>query len=50
MTRTDPYDPDEPYYECTDCYQRTAESAVDGKPDGCPECGGEMKNINVPRD
>lgn len=50
MTRTDPYDPGEPYYECTDCQDRIAESVVEGKPDTCPKCGGDVKNINVPRD
>lgn len=50
MTWTDPYDPDEPYYECIECHHRVAESAVEGEPDACPECGGDAKNINVPRD
>jgi len=50
MTRTDPYDPGEPCYECTDCQDRIAESVVEGKPDTCPKCGGDVKNINVPRD
>ncbi|PSP62281.1 hypothetical protein BRC77_10525 [Halobacteriales archaeon QH_8_64_26] len=44
MVRTDPYTPSEGIYECIDCGHRPSESGR------CPSCGGELKNISVPRE
>lgn len=46
MVRTDPYTPTRAYYECTDCKYRVNEK-VSGP---CPECGGVVRNIAVPRE
>ena len=43
MPTPDPYDPDEPLYECRDCHNRVLGEEYTGE---CPECGGEMVNIN----
>lgn len=42
----DPYTPGEPIYECLECGNRS----VDGTGDACPDCGGTVKNIAVPRE
>jgi DNA-directed RNA polymerase subunit RPC12/RpoP len=37
---------DRPVYECFECGSRT--SAADAE--RCPDCGGELLNLGVPRD
>lgn len=47
MVFRDPYAPDQKRFECPDCsYRKTADSH---KPT-CPHCGGDMRNIAVPRE
>lgn len=46
MVREDPHDPDQPYYECIECGNRVEAAS----PGDCPECGGEMRNLDTPRD
>ncbi len=47
MTMPDPYSPgDEQLFECRDCEARLR---ADGQPGKCPECGGVLRNIGVPR-
>jgi len=48
MVRNDPYDPDVSRYECLACGNRV--SGEDESHGECPGCGGEMKNISVPRE
>jgi rubrerythrin len=44
----DPYDPEPPYtYECVECGHRVE---ADHRPETCPECGGEMRDISVSRE
>lgn len=47
MVRSDPYTPGESYRECTSCHNR-----IDASPPGgaCPECGGALRNLAVPRE
>ncbi|ELY72516.1 rubrerythrin-like domain-containing protein [Natrinema pallidum] len=46
MVYTNPYSPDRSHYECWSCgYRMTA-----GSLGSCPECGGQMHNLSVPRD
>lgn len=48
MPRSDPYERTPPYiYECADCDHRVE---AEHQPGECPECGGEMKDISVPRE
>jgi hypothetical protein len=48
MVRMDPYTPTDSEYECVECHNRiTTEDDFHGV---CPGCGGEMKNIAVPRE
>lgn len=47
MNRTDPYTPGRYYYECRDCLQRIV---VDEALTDCPDCGGRVRNIAVPRE
>ncbi|MFB6184250.1 MAG: rubrerythrin-like domain-containing protein [Haloarculaceae archaeon] len=47
MTFPDPYSPEESHYECLDCHARIV---TDGHVDVCEECGGEVRNIAVPRE
>lgn len=47
MVRTDSYQPSTGTYECSDCLHR--EQATDF-PGSCPECGGTLRNIAVPRE
>ena len=42
----DPYTPGEPLYECADCGSRS----VGGTGGTCPDCGGTLRNITVPRE
>ncbi|PSP75195.1 hypothetical protein BRC86_04095 [Halobacteriales archaeon QS_3_64_16] len=44
MVRSDPYTADEGEYECIDCGYRAGEGGR------CPDCGGDLKNISVPRE
>jgi hypothetical protein len=45
MPHTDPYEPTDPTFECTACGRR-----VDDPADReCSGCGGELRNISVPR-
>lgn len=44
----DPYDPEPPFtYECVACGYRLK---ADSRPEACPECGGEMRDISVTRE
>ena len=47
MVYTDPYTPTEAEtrYECTECLGRTTGDA----PGECPDCGGTVRNLSVPR-
>ncbi|WP_276260967.1 rubrerythrin-like domain-containing protein [Haloglomus litoreum] len=44
---TDPYTASETTYECYDCSGRVV---VDGHQGACPDCGGNVRNISVPRE
>lgn len=47
---TMPHDPvpnERPYYECYDCGKRV-KTVEDGR--FCPDCGGYLQNIGVPRE
>ncbi|MFC4356593.1 rubrerythrin-like domain-containing protein [Halobium salinum] len=46
-TTVDPYSPKRGYYECYDCGER--ETSVDSRTE-CESCGGEVRNIAVPRE
>jgi len=44
----DPYSPEPPYvYECAACATRLS---ADHHPEFCPDCGGQMTDISVPRE
>jgi Zn finger protein HypA/HybF involved in hydrogenase expression len=43
----DPYTPEVSTYECQTCSHRVT---VEGHQGACPECGGTVKNIAVPRE
>ncbi|MFB6137348.1 MAG: rubrerythrin-like domain-containing protein [Halobacteriaceae archaeon] len=47
MVRTDPFDPDEKRFECRSCQERLTTTAYRAE---CPECGGALRNIAVPRE
>lgn len=47
MVRTDTYEPSTATYECTNCLHRERSDAFPGT---CPECGGAVRNIAVPRE
>jgi hypothetical protein len=47
MVRTDSYEPGGATYECNDCLNR---QQTDKFPGECPECGGTLRNIAVPRE
>lgn len=47
MVRSDPFTPETKRFECRDCLYR--ETTEERRPT-CPNCGGEMKNISVPRE
>ena len=47
MSEPDPFESDEPYYECVDCRHRVVGDEFEGE---CPECGGEMENISKPQE
>jgi rubrerythrin len=48
MSERDPYDPEPPYtYECLECGNRIE---ADSRPESCPNCGGTMRDISVPRE
>jgi Zn finger protein HypA/HybF involved in hydrogenase expression len=47
MLEKDPYTPTESRYECRDCLEHvTSEDRLEE----CPECGGRMHNVAVPRE
>jgi len=43
----DPYTPERSYYECRGCGSRQSATRM---PESCPECGGFVRNIAVPRE
>ena len=44
----DPYHPEPPYvYECTACAIRLR---AEHQPAFCPDCGGQMADLSVPRE
>ncbi len=43
---SDPYAAAESRYECTDCGER---AVLDEQPLVCADCGGDVRNITVPR-
>ncbi|WP_227380036.1 rubrerythrin-like domain-containing protein [Haladaptatus halobius] len=48
MTECDPVDEEPPYtHERQDCGHRVE---ADDQPGGCPNCGGQMQNISLPRE
>jgi rRNA maturation endonuclease Nob1 len=48
MNRNDPYTPDGVYiYECVSCASRIESEQRVGR---CESCGGEVRNIAVPRE
>ena len=47
MTHTDPYTPDREYYECRECGSRHVSEERELE---CEECGGQLRNIAVPRE
>jgi ribosomal protein L37E len=48
VNRTDPYEPPGEYhYECRECGGR---SWSDERLGACPECGGAVENLAVPRE
>jgi len=46
-TTLDPYSADRGYFECRDCANREVASE---RLTECPDCGGQMRNIAVPRE
>ncbi|SNR51093.1 rubrerythrin-like domain-containing protein [Halorubrum vacuolatum] len=47
LTSIDPYSPSTGYYECRLCSFRLRS---DDRVERCPECGGAVRNIAVPRE
>jgi rRNA maturation endonuclease Nob1 len=48
MNRNDPYDPPGEYlHECRECGQRAWTESRIGE---CDDCGGEVKNLAIPRE
>jgi len=47
MPKGDPYTPEKSRYECVECLNRVTTDDTVGT---CPECGGRMKNVAVPRE
>lgn len=47
MSQANASDANTTTYECHDCPHRVSAS---GFPVSCPECGGAMRNIGVPRE
>jgi rRNA maturation endonuclease Nob1 len=47
MVKQDPYDPTRSYYECSDCGRRFTTQDHEAT---CEECGGDLRNIAVPRE
>nr|WP_299263712.1 rubrerythrin-like domain-containing protein [Halorientalis sp.] len=47
MNGIDPYKPGESVYECVSCSRQIR---TDGHLSSCEECGGEVRNIAVPRE
>jgi|AntDeeMetagen192_2_1112575.scaffolds.fasta_scaffold04568_3 rRNA maturation endonuclease Nob1 len=43
----DPYSPETNYFECISCSRRTTS---DKRLATCSECGGQLRNIAVPRE
>lgn len=48
MGHPTPSDRDDATFECVDCGHRV--EAADERPSSCPECGGNLQNVSVPRD
>ncbi|RXK46435.1 rubrerythrin-like domain-containing protein [Halorientalis pallida] len=46
MPLTEPVPDTDPYYECLDCDQRITEEVDDRL---CPDCGGYLEDLTVPR-
>jgi Zn finger protein HypA/HybF involved in hydrogenase expression len=47
MLSSDPYTAEKSRYECVECLHRVTTDDTVG---ACPECGGRMKNVAVPRE
>ncbi|WP_459194028.1 rubrerythrin-like domain-containing protein [Halosimplex sp. J119] len=47
MLSEDPYTAKKSRYECRDCLNRVT---TDGTISSCPDCGGRMRNVAVPRE
>ncbi len=43
----DPYSPEVGYFECLECSRRTTS---DNRLTTCTDCGGQLRNIAVPRE
>ena len=43
----DPFTPETYYFECVDCSQRTTSET---RLTTCSECGGQLRNIAIPRE
>ncbi|MFC6726853.1 rubrerythrin-like domain-containing protein [Halobium palmae] len=43
----DPYSPERGYFECLDCGTRETSEGLISE---CADCGGEVRNIAVPRE
>jgi len=46
-TAVDPYTPEMGYFECVECSRRTTS---DKRLTTCEKCGGQLRNIAVPRE
>lgn len=47
MVRRDPYTPEQKQFECRECTYRVVQESHQPR---CPNCGGDMQNIAVPRE
>jgi len=47
MVRSDPYTPEQGYFECRDCRTRVT---TEQRLEDCPDCGSDVRNLAVARE